>query len=75
MKKLLSCDIMHKISQFLRCVIVYTDIQSVRVLHYAVFTDYVDEFTQMIQDTFVHPDISFTDIIYSYDSRKFFQLI
>lgn len=61
--------------QYLRCVIVYTDIQSVRVLHYAVSTDYVEDFTQMIQDTFVHPDISFTDIIYSPDSRQFFQLI
>lgn len=61
--------------QYLRCVIVYTDIQSVRVLHYAVSTDYVDEFVQMIQDTFVHPDISFTDIIFSPDSRQFFQLI
>jgi hypothetical protein len=29
----------------------------------------------MINDTFVHADISFTDFIYSYDSRKFFQLI
>lgn len=61
--------------QFLRCVIVYTDIQSVRVLHYAVSTDYVDEFVLMIQDTFVHPDVSFTDIIYSPDLRQFFQLI
>ena len=61
--------------QFLRCVITYTDIQSVRVLHYAVSVDYVDDFVQMIKDTFVHPDISFTDIIYSYDSRQFFQLI
>ena len=61
--------------QFLRCLIVYTDIQSVRSLHYAVSTDYLDEFVQMIQDTFVHPDISFTDIIYSFDSRQFFQLI
>lgn len=61
--------------QYLRCVIVYTDIQSVRVLHYAVSTDYVDDFTQMINDTFVHPDISFTDIIFSPDSRQFFQLI
>lgn len=66
---------MNKISQFLRCVISYTDITSVRVLHYAVAVDYVDEFSQMIKDTFVHPDIIFTDIIYSYDSRKFFQLI
>lgn len=61
--------------QYLRCVISYTDIQSVRVLHYAVSVDYVDEFVQMIKDTFVHPDISFTDIIYSFDSRQFFQLI
>lgn len=61
--------------QYLRCVIVYTDIQSVRVLHYAVSADYVDEFVLMVNDTFVHPDISFTDIIYSYDSRQFFQLI
>lgn len=61
--------------QYLRCVIVYNDIQSVRVLHYAVSTDYVEDFTQMIKDTFVRPDISFTDIIYSPDSRQFFQLI
>lgn len=61
--------------QYLRCVIVYTDIQSVRVLHYAVSTDYVENFIQMIKDTFVHPDISFTDITYSPDSRQFFQLI
>jgi hypothetical protein len=64
-----------KILQYLRCVISYTDISSVRVLHYAVSTDYVDEFVQMINDTFVHPDFTFTDIIYSHDSRKFFQLI
>lgn len=63
------------LSQYLRCVIVYTDTQSVRVLHYAVSADYVDEFVQMIKDTFVYPDISFTDIIYSPDSRQFFQLI
>lgn len=61
--------------QYLRCVITYTDVQSVRVLHYAVSADYVDEFTTMIRDTFVHPDISYTDIIYSFDSRPFFQLI
>lgn len=64
-----------RFGQYLRCVIVYTDIQSVRVLHYAVSTDYVEDFTRMIMDTFVHPDISFTDIIYSPDSRQFFQLI
>ena len=63
------------ISQYLRCVITYTDISSVRVLHYGVSADYVDDFVRMIKDTFVHPDISFTDIIYSYDTRPFFQLI
>jgi predicted GH43/DUF377 family glycosyl hydrolase len=65
----------NKLSQYLRCVISYTDISSVHVLHYAVSSDYTDEFVTMINDTFVHPDISFTDIIYSYDSRPFFQLI
>ena len=66
---------MKKISQFLRCVISYTDVTQYRVLNFAVSVDDVEDFTQMIKDTFVHPDISFTDIIYSYDSRKFFQLI
>ncbi len=61
--------------QYLRCVIIYTDISSVRSLHYAVSANYVDNFVQMIKDTFVHPDISFTDIIYSYDSRDYFQMI
>lgn len=61
--------------QFLRCVISYTDITTLRVLHYAVSADDVDDFVQMIEDTFVHPNISFTDMIYSYDPRKFFQLI
>lgn len=65
----------NKLSQYLRCVISYTDISSVHVLHYAVSSDYTDEFVTMINDTFVHPDISFTDVIYSYDSRPFFQLI
>lgn len=63
------------LSQYLRCVISYTDISTLRVLHYAVSADYVDNFVQMIKDTFVHPNISFTDIIYSYDTRQFFQLI
>lgn len=63
--------------QFLRCVISYTDVTSLRVLHYAVSTDdnVVDDFIEMINDTFVHPDISFTDMIYSYDNRNYFQLI
>ena len=66
-----------KLSQYLRCVISYTDVTTTRVLHYAVSTDddVVDEFILMIKDTFVHPDISFTDMIYSYDNRKYFQLI
>mgnify|MGYP004530743475 FL=1 len=63
------------ISSFLRCVISYNDILSVRVLHYAVSCDYVDDFVSMIRDTFVHPDIAFTDIIFSYDTRDFFQLV
>lgn len=61
--------------QFLRCVIAYTDIGSVRTLHYAVSIDYVDEFVQMIKDTFVRPHINFTGFIYSYYSWKFYQLI
>lgn len=63
------------ISSFLRCIISYNDISSVRVLHYAVSCDYVDDFVTMISDTFVHPDISFTDIIFSYDTRNYFQLV
>lgn len=63
------------ISSFLRCVITYKDITSLRSLHYAVSCDYVDEFVTMIRDTFVHPDISFTDIIFSYDIRDYFQLV
>lgn len=61
--------------QYLRCVITYTDVVTLRVLHYAVSVDDVDNFVQMIKDTFVHPDISFTDFIYSYDTRQFFQLV
>lgn len=68
---------MEKLSlrQYLRCVISYTDVTTSRVLHYAVSVDDVEGFTQMIKDTFVHPDITFTDIMYSYDTRQFFQLI
>lgn len=61
--------------QFLRCVIMYNDITHVRNIHFAVNPDYVDNFVSMINDTFVHPDISFTDIVYSYDNRDFFNLI
>lgn len=61
--------------QYLRCVITYNDVSSVRTLHYAVSVDYIEDFVTMIYDTFVHPDVSFTDIVYSFDSRQFFQLI
>lgn len=61
--------------QYLRCVITYIDVSSVRTLHYAVSADYVDNFVTTIRDTFVHPLVSFTDIIYSLDSRPYFQLI
>lgn len=61
--------------QYLRCVITYNDVSSVRTLHYAVSVDYIEDFVTMIFDTFVHPDVSFTDIVYSFDSRQFFQLI
>lgn len=64
-----------KLSQYLRCVISYTDITVTRVLHYAVSVDNVDEFVCLVKDIFVRPHISFTDIIYSYDDRDFFQLI
>lgn len=65
----------YHLNQFLRCIVGYTDITHYRVLHFAVHCDFVDEFTQMIRDTFVRPDISFTDIIFSYDNRMFFQLV
>ena len=67
----------HKTSlrSYLRCVISYNDISSFRVLRFAVSCDYVDEFEVMIKDTFVHPDIRFLDIIFSYDTRRFFQLV
>lgn len=64
-----------QLSSFLRCVVTYKDISTVRVLHFAVACDYVDSFDQMIFDTFVHPIIKYTDIIFSYDTRKFFNLI
>ena len=66
---------MKRLSSFLRCIITYTDLSSVRVLHYAVNCDYVDEFNHIVFDTFVQPDIKYTDIIFSYDTRQYFQLI
>lgn len=64
-----------KLSAYIRCVICYKEISTVRVLHYAVSVDYVDSFVSMIKDTFVSPDVTFTDLLYSYDTREFFQLI
>lgn len=64
-----------KLSPYIRCVITYKDISHVRVLHYAVSADSVDSFVSMIKDTFVSPDVTFTDLLYSYDTREFFQLI
>lgn len=64
-----------QLSPFLRCVVVYKDVSTVRVLHFAVDCDYVDSFDQMIFDTFVHPIIRYVDVIFSYDNRKFFNLI
>ena len=66
---------MRRISQYLRCVITYEEFSHLRVLHYAVHSDHIDEFVQMIEDTFVRPVITFTDIIYTYDSRDYFNLI
>lgn len=64
-----------KLSPYIRCVITYKDISHVRVLHYAVSADSIDSFVSMIKDTFVSPDVTFTDLLYSYDTREFFQLI
>ena len=64
-----------KLSPYIRCVICYKDISHVRVLHYAVSADCVDSFVSMINDTFVSADVTFTDVLYSYDTREFFQLI
>lgn len=61
--------------QFLRCVILYNDINHIRSLHFAVNPDYVDNFLNLIHNTFVNPDVQFTDILYSYDERDFFSLI
>lgn len=63
------------LQQFLRCVIMYNDINHIRSLHFAVNPDYVDKFLTIIYDTFANPDVQFTDILYSYDNRDFFNLI
>lgn len=60
---------------FLRCVILYHEINHTRSLHFGVNPDFVDNFLDIIHNTFVNPDIQFTDIIYSYDERDFFSLI
>jgi hypothetical protein len=64
-----------QLSPYLRCVVVYKDISKVRVLHFAVDCDYVDSFDRLILDTFVHPIIRYTDVIFTYDNREFFNLI
>lgn len=64
-----------RLGQFLRCVIMYNDINHIRSLHFAVNPDYVDKFLAIIHDTFVNPDVQFVDIVYSYDERDFFSLI
>lgn len=61
--------------QFLRCVVMYNDINHLRSLHFAVNPDYVDNFLSLIHNTFVNPDVQFTDILYSYDERDFFSLV
>ena len=53
----------------------YNDINHIRSLHFAVNSDYVDNFLAIVHDTFVYPDVQFTDIIYSYDNRDFYNLI
>lgn len=64
-----------ELSPYIRCVICYKDISDFRYLHYAVSVDYLDSFVSMVKDTFVSPDLTFTDLLYSYDTREFFQLI
>lgn len=65
----------YKLNQYLRCLVGYTEFNCYRTLHLAVRCDSLDSFTKMVHDTFVHPDINFTDLIYSYDKREFFNLI
>lgn len=65
----------YKLNQYLRCIVGYTEFNHYRTLHFAVRCDSLDLFTKMVQDTFVHPDINFVDIIYSYDKREFFNII
>lgn len=65
----------YKLNQYLRCIVGYSEFTRYRTIHFAVRCDCVSSFTDMIKDTFVHPDINFTDIIYSYDKREFFNII
>lgn len=65
----------YKLNQYLRCVVGYTEFNRYRTLHFAVRCDSLDSFSKMVQDTFVHPDINFLDIIYTYDKREFFNII
>lgn len=55
--------------------VAYREFGHTRTLHFAVSCDKVSTFIQMCKDTFVNPEINFSDIIYSYDNRDFFNLI
>lgn len=63
------------LQQYLRCVITYSAFGHVRTLHYAVRVDSLDNFTRMIKDTFVDPDINFIGTIYTNVNLEFFNLI
>ena len=63
------------LNQFLRCVVSYQEFGHTRLLHFAVSCDKVSSFIQMCKDTFVNPDINFSDIIYSYENRDYYNLI
>lgn len=65
----------YRLNQFLRCVVSYREFGHTRLLHFAVSCDKVSSFIQMCKDTFVSPDINFSDIIYSYENRDYYKLI
>lgn len=65
----------YKPNQFLRCVVAYREFGHTRILHYAVSCDKVISFIQLCKDTFVTPEINFSDIIYSYETRDYYKLI
>ena len=65
----------YKLNEYLRCIVGYTEFNRYRTLHFAVRCDFIDSFTKIVQDTFVHPDINFVEMIHSYDRREFFQIV